>query len=159
MRICKKGDRVQAGNKWGTVTNVASKGLFPYTIQWDDGRSEQYSAENFDKFGYQIFAAAPVSDDLEEIAQLDLDFSKKQEPAIDGSWQLQPLQTLEPAISRSEDCLKQLSLFGEDGSLSVERNLSSLRRNTDLPDSGDRYHTSIFSTNSAESDLLEGCDP
>lgn len=78
--LCNVGDRILApNNKWGTVTSIASKGLYPYTITWDNGHSENYSAANFEKYQYQVCPPDPASEDIEEedLAQLDLDFSKQ----------------------------------------------------------------------------------
>lgn len=80
--ICKVGDRILApGNKWGTVSSIASKGLYPYKITWDNGHSENYSAANFEKYQYQVCPPDPAAEDIQEEdeAQLDLDFSRGQE--------------------------------------------------------------------------------
>lgn len=79
--ICKKGDRILASGKYGTVTNTSYSSLMPYEITWENGRASYHKEADFQLYKFQILPPDPEPEDIEEeeAAQLDLNFSREQQ--------------------------------------------------------------------------------
>jgi hypothetical protein len=83
-----KGDRFSGPMGEGTVTSVKKSGLFPYEITWWNGRSEVYSAEQIERYGYKHLPPDPDAEDIEEeeLNLFDGDFPRDQEPSPVLTW-------------------------------------------------------------------------
>lgn len=79
-----QGDRFRGPLGEGTLTLVRKKGLFPYEITWWNGRSEIYSAEQIERYGYQYLPPDSGVEDIEEeeVGLFDGDFSRESEKSI-----------------------------------------------------------------------------